>query len=188
MSLNNKKVFIDASLFMGMHSENTRTRRQSIEFMAQHFNGQVYMNLEQVGMCDEYVWQYERDIQDAYYPFMDVLHSEMDVKRIGYSQSDLNLSLLEHGIDVRHLTVQQRLLMAQVINHEGLLFTHDSHIRSNTAFHTFLGEFQSDDIALNEQGDRETPVFTPALDELYETSKRLVFPFTTTQEGNEHYV
>lgn len=188
MSLNDKKVFIDASLFMGMHSENTHTRRQSIEFMAQHFNGQVYMNLEQVGMCDEYVWQYERDIQDAYYPFMDVLHSEMDVKRIGYSQSDLNLSLLEHGIDVRHLTVQQRLLMAQVINHEGLLFTHDSQIRSNTAFRNFLGQFESEEVQTDEQDTRNTPVFTPMLDELYETSKRLVFPFTTTHEGSKQYV
>ena len=89
MNTNSRKIFIDASLFMGMHSIDKITRNQSLSIMSNLFSKGIYMNLEQVGMCDEYVWSYSRKIQDDYYPFMDVLHTEMDINRMGYCNADI---------------------------------------------------------------------------------------------------
>lgn len=42
------------------------------------------MPLEEVGICDDLVWKMPRDIQDMYYPFMDNLHSMLDMSRLPY--------------------------------------------------------------------------------------------------------
>ena len=55
-----KRVFIDASAFLGMHSEDEKVRRQSANFFITHFNSTVYMSLEQVGYCDDVIWRFPR--------------------------------------------------------------------------------------------------------------------------------
>ena len=183
MNSKNRKLFIDASLFMGMHSADEETRRQSVWLMSTYFSAPVHMNLEQVGLCDEYVWQYERSVQDAYYPFMDVLHSEMDVKRIGYCDGDLDYIYRDYRFENSTLTLQQKLLMAQVVNHHGLLYTHDKSIRSVESFEPFLGEFEG------KTGDlhRGKPIFSELLDTLYEASRCLIFPFINIPHGGGNY-
>lgn len=197
MNLSNNKVFIDASLFMGMHSENETVRQRSVGFMASRFKDQVFMNLEQVGLCDEHVWQYERQIQDAYYPFMDVLHSEMDVQRVGYCEADIARINEDDRFASAHLSVQQKLLIAQVINQNGVLFTHDQALHAQNSFQEYLGQFEehlTPSITITKAEKIPTPempqepVFSTILDALYETSKVLVVPFKSSASGSEQYV
>ncbi|WP_201294684.1 MULTISPECIES: DUF6190 family protein [unclassified Nocardiopsis] len=64
-------VFVDADVFMGMHHENEALRRGCKAFFVERLKGRVAMSLEQVGRCDDLVWRRPRELQDAYYPFMD---------------------------------------------------------------------------------------------------------------------
>jgi hypothetical protein len=89
MTSTNNKLFIDATTFLGMNALNDRLRCTNINFFAGRYHQQVNMALEQVGLCDDVIWQYSRHEQDLYYPFMDCLHTEMDIQRTPYSQDDL---------------------------------------------------------------------------------------------------
>ena len=119
---------------MGMHSDDEKTRNQSLSVMSEQFSKCIYMNLEQVGMCDEVVWRYSRNIQDNYYPFMDVLHSEMDINRIGYCNADIARLSKDRRLLDTSLSVQSALLVAQTINNNALLYTHDKNILSLAYF------------------------------------------------------
>lgn len=171
MNTDNRKIFIDASLFMGMHSSDKKTRNLSISIMSKKFPKCIYMNLEQVGMCDEYVWHYSRNIQDDYYPFMDVLHSEMDINRIGYCRNDIARFNQDKRLSRNNLSLQSALLVAQTINNDAVLYTHDKNILSLEYFREYLGFFPS------EQYDKQNIKFSPKLDLLYDKSRSLIFPF-----------
>lgn len=83
------KEHIDASLFLGMHSKDEKTRIACKNYFVSRLNAKVGMSLEQVGKCDDVIWQYPREQQDAYYPFMDNLHTLMDIERIPYNEKDI---------------------------------------------------------------------------------------------------
>ena len=183
MNTKNRNIFIDASLFMGMHSIDEKIRNQSLSVMSEQFSKCIYMNLEQVGMCDEVVWRYSRDIQDDYYPFMDILHSEMDITRIGYCNADIARLNKDRRLSETNLSVQRALLVAQIINHNALLYTHDKNILSLAYFREYLGEFSSSHYN-NQRGHdyakrnlKLMHTFSPKLDQLYDTSRSLIFPF-----------
>lgn len=88
----NGDIFIDATVFLGMHSSDETTRRACKGFFVQRLNDRVCMSLEHVGMCDDVIWAQPRTVQDAYYPFMDVLHTDMKIDRRGYTRGDLALA------------------------------------------------------------------------------------------------
>ncbi len=181
MNTNNRKIFIDASLFMGMHSSDEKTRNQSLSIMSEQFTKCVYMNLEQVGMCDEYVWHYTRNIQDEYYPFMDVLHSEMNINRIGYCSNDIIRFNKDKRLSDEGISIQSALLVAQTINNNAVLYTHDKIILSLDYFTEYLGVFPSNQcdkqhIHKNSKQKRNS-TFSPKLDRLYDNSRSLIFPF-----------
>jgi len=185
MNTENRKIFIDASLFMGMHSIDEKTRNQSLSVMSEQFSKCIYMNLEQVGICDEYVWRYSRNIQDDYYPFMDVLHSEMDITRVGYCSADIARLNKDRRLSDTSLSVQSALLVAQTINNNALLYTHDKNILSLVYFSEYLGGFSSDRYNNQHGHDHNDSnrnlehnyTFSPNLDQLYDTSRSLIFPF-----------
>lgn len=183
MNTQNKKIFIDASFFMGMHSIDEKIRNQSISVMSELFSKCIYMNLEQVGICDEYVWRYSRNIQDDYYPFMDVLHSEMDITRIGYCGADIARINRDRRLLDTNLSVQGALLVAQTINNNALLYTHDKSILSCVYFREYLGGFSSDrdnnrhDHNQNDRNIKRNYTFSPNLDQLYDTSRSLIFSY-----------
>ena len=52
-------------------------------------------------------------MQDLYYPFMDLLHSDMQILREGYTFADLQRALDDRAL--RHLRPEQALLVAQVL-------------------------------------------------------------------------
>lgn len=152
--------FVDASLFLGMHHENNRLRHRAVLFFANHYQGAVRMNFEQVGLCDAIIWQQPRDIQDAYYPFMDRLHSDMAILREGYSPRELLLYARDRQL--AGLRPDQAMLAAQVICAGGQLFTLDPALLALKALAGHLGDFSALDAAA---------AFPPTLQTLYGQSR-----------------
>ena len=151
---------IDATVFLGMHHEDERIRQDSLTFFRAHFQQGARMNFEQVGICDAVIWRQPREVQDAYYPFMDVLHSEMKIKREGYSFHEIEFAardLRRHG-----LYPHQALLVAQVLNDGGVLYTHDPALRTLSCLHGLLGDFSRLDTGT---------AFPDALEALYQPSR-----------------
>ena len=114
------KKFIDASVFMGMHSKDESTRITCKNFFIEHLDQVIYMSLENVGKCDDIVWQFDRETQDLYYPFMDRLHTVMDIQRVEYTQSDLEFKPHDKG-----LSTFQELTCSQAVNDKLLTLDKD---------------------------------------------------------------
>jgi hypothetical protein len=112
---------IDASVFMGMHARDDVTRGTCATFMAGRFDAGVVMSWEQVGRCDDIVWSFARDVQDAYYPFMDVLHSTMPFTRRPYDVCDLELALRDRRL--AGLPLHEALTVAMAANRDTCLVT-----------------------------------------------------------------
>lgn len=112
---------IDASVFMGMHAQDDDTRIACMSFMAARFDTGVVLSWEQIGRCDDIVWSYDRDEQDAYYPFMDVLHSTMSVARRPYDAADVELALRDRRL--AGLPLHEALTVAMASNRNVSLVT-----------------------------------------------------------------
>jgi hypothetical protein len=154
-------VYVDAALFLGMNSADESVRITCKSFFAARLSGHVVMSWEQIGRCDDLVWRFPRAVQDAYYPFMDNLHTDMRIERRGYDAADLRLGL---AAKLDGLAMHERLLAAMVLNGNGMLWsisprllTHDSlPVRAPEAHGELL--------------------FTEALEQLYRTSLALRVP------------
>lgn len=118
---------VDASLFLGMHSEDESMREACKGFFAARITGSVVMSWEQVGRCDDLVWSYPRGVQDAYYPFMDVLHTDMEIRRSGYDDEDLRAASAVAGLG--GLPAHERLLLGLVLRRGGVLYTVSPRLR-----------------------------------------------------------
>jgi 4-hydroxy-tetrahydrodipicolinate synthase len=112
---------IDASLFMAMHSNTETIRRSAKAFFTQRLGDRLVMSLEEVGRCDDLVWRYPRDVQDSYYPFMDNLHTDLKIERIGYQMEDVRAAL--ESSELQDLHGHERLLLGMVMRREALLYT-----------------------------------------------------------------
>jgi hypothetical protein len=117
----NSSPLIDASVFMGMHAQDDDTRLACMSFMAARFEAGVVLSWEQIGRCDDIVWSYARDVQDAYYPFMDVLHSTMSLARRPHDAADLELALRDRRLT--GLPMHEALAVAMACNREAPLVT-----------------------------------------------------------------
>jgi len=114
--------FIDSSLFMGMSHRDEAIRIAAKNVMVSRYHKGVTMSLAHVGMCDDIVWHFPREIQDEYYPFMDQLHTEMNIRRICYREADV----LRYGaMNTSDLEPFRGLLLARVLNEGGCLYTPD---------------------------------------------------------------
>ena len=69
------------------------------KLLRERLNRKIVMSLEQVGRCDDIIWGYPRELQDAYYPFMDRLHTEMRIHRIPFGEQDLEVALKDRRLD-----------------------------------------------------------------------------------------
>ncbi|MEU3751566.1 DUF6190 family protein [Streptomyces olivoreticuli] len=112
-------TYVDAALFLGMNSADEATRTACKSFFATRLHGRVVMSLEQVGRCDDLVWRFPRELQDAYYPFMDHLHTDMRIDRIGYTREDIGAGLGAPA--TAGLPVHEQLLAGMVLHREGVL-------------------------------------------------------------------
>tara|TARA_Y100000034_G_scaffold136940_1_gene217405 strand:+ start:2055 stop:2531 length:477 start_codon:yes stop_codon:yes gene_type:complete len=107
------KEYIDASVFLGMHNTDEKTRIACKNYFVTRLSYQVGMSLEQVGKCDGVIWQYSREEQDAYYPFMDNLHTIMDIQRVGYNEKDIQEATTNPSL--QDLSISDRLTAGMVI-------------------------------------------------------------------------
>jgi uncharacterized protein DUF6190 len=154
--------FVDATVFLGMHSTDPDLRRACKYFFAHRFADRMVMSLEQVGRCDDIVWRFPRKAQDAYYPFMDHLHTEMDFVRIGYSTDDVYRA--QQSADLAGLPMSERLLLSMVCNQGGTLYSLNPRLLDRP-------DLPVRPPVLPPGADRIT--FHPALEELYRTSLAL---------------
>ncbi|MFJ2739936.1 DUF6190 family protein [Streptomyces sp. NPDC087440] len=117
-----RDVYVDASLFMGMHSKDPDVRTACARFFAEHLRTPVLMTYEEVGRCDDVVWGRGREEQDAYYPFMDVLHSLMPIRRRAYTAQDRETLALLPSV-ASDLAPREQMLLASVRATGGELVT-----------------------------------------------------------------
>jgi hypothetical protein len=111
--------YVDAALFLAMHSSHEPTRVACKSFFVEQLCGGVTMSQEQVGRCDELVWGFSRTVQAAYYPFMDTLQTDMDITRPGYEEADVRMALESPLLE--GLEMHERLLLGMVLTHDGIL-------------------------------------------------------------------
>lgn len=130
---------VDASVFLGMHHHDDVIRQRSLAFFRSHYAHRVAMSYEQIGICDAVIWRQHREIQDQYYPFMDRLHTDMQIVREGYRVEELDLAL-GHP-DLRGLQPEQALLAAQVLARDAVLVSHDPALRKAPCLRSRLWEF-----------------------------------------------
>jgi predicted nucleic acid-binding protein len=154
-------IFVDASVFLGMHHRDVETRDRCLTFFRRHLaSDRVIMNYEQIGICDAVIWRQNRQVQDAYYPFMDRLHSDMAVQRSGYVFEDICLAREER--ELRGLRAEQALLAAQVLRTGGSLATRDPVLRRLLCLRTCLFDLATAASATS---------FPAELETLYESSR-----------------
>lgn len=162
--MDDRPAFVDATVFLGMHHRDEPVRRRSLEFFRSYYARKVWMNFEQIGICDAVIWRQRREIQDLYYPFMDRLHSDMQIVREGYRRRELEIALAHP--DLRSLRPEQALLAAQVLDRDGVLVTHDAALQHVPCVRSQLWDFES---------SAPDAVFPAELEALYETSCAFVY-------------
>jgi Family of unknown function (DUF6190) len=118
--------FFDASVFLGMNSDDEDLRTTSKNFFVTRFDRVVLTSLDQVGACDDVIWRYARDLQDVYYPFMDVLHSVMRIDRQPFAEADLIRAVYDRRL--HRLAVGERLLIGKVVQTGGRLYSLRRHL------------------------------------------------------------
>jgi len=115
------KEFIDSSVFMGMHSKNEKERIACKNFFINRISKSIWMSLEQVGKCDDIIWSnFSNKIQESYYPFMDRLHTIMEIRRIPFDQKTID-SLSKFNDS--GLSQEEKLIVAITIAQNGVLYT-----------------------------------------------------------------
>lgn len=107
-----------------MHSMDEKIRIACKNFFAGRIKNIIWMPLEEVGRCDDVIWRFPRKAQDAYYPFMDNLHSIMKIKRIEYDEEDVKAAGKISG----NLPMSKKLVIGMVKNRKGILYTFDKKI------------------------------------------------------------
>ncbi|GLZ75944.1 hypothetical protein Afil01_07510 [Actinorhabdospora filicis] len=157
------EVIIDAALFMGMHAADEATRLACKKFFADGLSSPVVMPLEQVGLCDDLIWRLPRDVQDAYYPFMDNLHSIVPVERPGYERDDIDAAFETRTLD--GLPTRERLLLGFTLNRGGILRTPNQRLLNRAGLPVAAPPEATDE-----------PRFPDELEKLYLTSLRLRVP------------
>ena len=154
---------IDATVFMGMHHQNADIRARSLGFFTLRYHSDVRMSFSQIGICDAIIWKKTRELQDVYYPFMDVLHSDMNILRAGYSNAVLSRAANSAALSV--LPAEKRLQAAQVLEANCLFYTHDRDYQHCEALKPHLAAFDSEPVA---------DTFPQILQRLYDASLDLV--------------
>ena len=113
------------------------------------------MSLEQVGICDNRIWRFPRQKQDDYYPFMDTIHTLVELKRLEYNKKDF----LKAEKQSSRLTFTEKLTLRMVLSRKGILYTINPKLLSLKLF--FIKSLNVENKELS---------FTPNLETLYKRS------------------
>jgi hypothetical protein len=153
---------IDSSVFLGMHSVNEEIRISCKNYFVERLQTTIGMSLEHIGGCDNIIWLYPRELQDAYYPFMDTLHTIMKMNRLPYKENDIKVALADS--ELQALSMYDRLLIAFAKNRKQVVYTVNKQLLNGNYLPVCHPEFKS-----------EKP-FTDFLEDLYQTSLKLRIP------------
>lgn len=118
--------FIDATLFLGTHSTNEALRVACKNYFVERYEQSLGMSDDQAGKCDRIIWQYSRELQDIYYPYMDRLRTDMDIRGLEYEAEDVTVALSDQRFD--QLRVSQKLTLGMVLARAGKLYTVDAEL------------------------------------------------------------
>ncbi|KPX48916.1 DUF6190 family protein [Pseudomonas syringae pv. tagetis] len=154
---------IDATVFMGMHHADPDVRDKSLGVFSRFYESSVQMNFAQIGICDAIIWKKSRALQDVYYPFMDVLHTDMAIQREGCSEQVLQRAA--NDTLFKGLPAEKKLLAAQVMEQEIPFYTHDPELLRLQVLQPFLQPFE---------GLTRQRVFPEMLQRLYDQSRAMV--------------
>jgi Family of unknown function (DUF6190) len=157
------ETVVDGAAFLGMHSADETIRSSCKDFFARRVRDEVWMSLEHVGWCDDVVWQHSRAVQDAYYPFMDTLHTEMAIRRVGYEERDVDVALTNPALT--DLPMRERLLVGLVLRRDAVLYTANPRLRHRH------------DLPVVAVFATEEEPFPEHLEQLYQVSLALRLPF-----------
>jgi len=146
--------YIDASVFLGMHSKDEQTRVACKNYFVERLDDKVGMSLEQVGKCDDVIWQYSREAQDAYYPFMDNLHTVMAIERTPYTERDIQEAM--GNPELQDLDISDRLTAGVALARGATLYS----VNPNLA--------ERDSVSQPQAGEELT--FSEELEKLYQQS------------------
>lgn len=169
-----EKPVIDATVFMAMHDEEDQKRDKAVKFFSANFQIGAEISLDQVGLCDAVIWKKPREVQDRYYPFMDVLHTIMPIKRFAYNREVIEFACGRGLFNI--LSVPAACLAAYVIIGNRTLFTLDSSLLELGALDGHIGDFDF------RNNSSEQWVFSSDLDLLYRES--LCLSVTTDEVFN----
>ena len=121
MNANEEIVFVDASVFLGMHNIQDSVRIACKNLFVRRLSDGVAMTLDQIGMCDDVVWGFPQQVQSYYYPFMDTLQTIMTARRVSYSWDDMRRA--ESDPRLRELKPVNALMLARVCNEGAILYS-----------------------------------------------------------------
>lgn len=118
---------IDASIFLGMNSNDENIRISCKNFFIENINAEILMNFEQVGLCDHVIWSFPFELQCVYYPFMDLFHSTMPIKRLPYTNHTFA------GIsDIHNLSLTDKLNIAFAKEHNAIICSLNEDVLENS--------------------------------------------------------
>lgn len=104
-------------------------------YFVTRLNNQVGMNLEQVGKCDDVIWNnFTPGEQAKYYPFMDNLHTVMNIKRVPYTEKDIQEAITNQGL--QELDITERLTLGMVEARNGTLYSVNPKLTSRDYVHS----------------------------------------------------
>ena len=105
-----------------MHSTDKKTRIACKNYFVSRLDDPVGMSLEQVGKCDDIIWKnYTNEEQAKYYPFMDNLHTIMNIQRVGYNEKDIHQA--STNPDLQDLSITDRLTVGMAIARGAQLYS-----------------------------------------------------------------
>jgi hypothetical protein len=117
------KIGIDATVFLGLHSDNDAQRIAAKNFFVKNLSNELYVTYEQVAICDTVIWTFSHALQSQYYPFMDYVHTVLPFKRIAYSRRTFELLPVESKLGFTDV-----LTCASAREHQYMLYTWNEHI------------------------------------------------------------
>ena len=150
------KEYIDWTVFLGMNHRDEKTRIRCKNFFAHRLKDEkeINMSLENVGKCDDIIWDYNYTLQEVYYPFMDVLHSKARINRLPYS--------LKHYELAKEMDLDDNIsfsdCMSMAMGKDGMLYT----------LNPFLLNMELSHVAL--PGKEKEILFPKKLELLYQRS------------------
>lgn len=116
-----RERFVDSSAFLGMHAADDQLRRSCTGFFRSMMAFPLAMSFEEVGRCDDVIWSQPRDLQDAYFPFMDHLHSELSIRRVALRKADIDAA--ESDPQLAGLPDTDRFAVGMAIRSGAMLIT-----------------------------------------------------------------